>query len=148
MFEVTFTQESVWDAAVYFIGLYSQLSNKQIALIEVQPNETETYKDTIINPPNTSINVKFKVLKPKFSDKMQLKYDLLETFILQQYVFDEDYKISRKLLLSTFIIEPKHEFPFLMNLLIIKYPQFNITKTTTDKSVVYKGITLTDQVTT
>ncbi len=148
MIEITFTEEGLWEAAVYFIGLYSQLTEKKIALIDVQPNEIETYQDTIINPPNIMQDMKFKVPKQTFSDKMQLKFDLLEKFIFHQCVLDEEHKILASPLLLAFshhinsIIEPTHEFPFLMKLFTSKYPQFNITKTSTSKGIMYKRVTL------
>jgi hypothetical protein len=150
MIEITFTKEGLWKAAVYFIGLYFQLTEKKIALIEVQPNEIETYQDTIINSPNTMQDMKFKAPKQTFSDKMQLKFDLLEKFIFKQCVLDEKHKILEMPLLLAFshhinsIVDPKHEFSFLMNLFTSKYPQFNITKTSTGKGIMYKGITLID----
>ena len=151
MIEITFTEEGLWEAAVYFIGLYSQLTEKKIALIEVQPNEIETYQDTIIYPPNTMQDMKFKVPKQKFSDKMQLKFDLLENFIFKQCILDEEYKILEMPLLLAFshhinsIVDPKHKFSFLMNLFTSKYSPYKITKTTTGKGVMYKGITLMSQ---
>ncbi len=91
MIEITFTEKGLWDTAVYFIGLYSQLTNKQIALIEVKASEIEIYKDTIINPPSTIFDLKFKVPKQKFSDRIQEKLKLLEKFMLQQCVFNEKF---------------------------------------------------------
>lgn len=151
MIEITFSEQGLWNAATYFIGLYSQLTKKQIAFVEVESEQDlEFYKDTIISPPEVMVDMKFKIPKTKkFSDKIQLKFDLFEKFMIQNCSVDKDHQILGMLLLSNFgkfindSVEPIHEFPSLMKLFVNKYPQLNIQKATSSKGAIYKGITLT-----
>lgn len=145
---------SLYNIAEYLLGVSGKLSGKRFAVIDVDTLEPDMIKDYenkgyIIAP--FDLTSKIRINPPKseiFTSKMDRLYGLLVSYINENCIIGENYKISAVTLLSAFsqeideIVNNKIEFPILMKRYMENNKHLHIDKRATSKGVMYSGIDL------
>ena len=145
---VNYDPNEIYFAGEYLLTLFSKMTGRKLAVIEVSEEELGDYEGTVLHEAFIEQNVIFKIpkpVKPKIDDLYESLCDMIgESYIIggQQSTFAFALRTHLQVF-SGSVIDAKSTFPTLMDRFITDHNYHNsITKIRLRDGMSYKGIHL------